>query len=78
MDEMVLKTQQWLNKTYSGKSGYEIVKEDGKTGWSTIYSLIEGLQIELGITSLSRNFGTTTSSYFDSKITPNLKKWLLK
>ncbi len=31
-DEMVLQTQQWLNKTYGGVAGFDVVPEDGKTG----------------------------------------------
>jgi hypothetical protein len=65
MDEMVLQTQQWLNKTYSGKHGYEKIEENGKTGWSTIYALTRALQIELGIAEPSDNFGEeTTNTYF--------------
>ena len=50
MDIMVLRTQQWLNATYSGKTGYTPLdlSEDsnikGKTGWTTIYALLEALQ----------------------------------
>ena len=51
-DLMVLKTQQWLNKTYGGKTGYgSNINENGNTGWTTIYALTRALQIELGITS---------------------------
>lgn len=49
MDRMVLKTQEWLNKTYSGKHGYNKVEENGKPSWKTIYGLTRALQIELGI-----------------------------
>lgn len=73
-DEMLLATQQWLNKTYGNIPEFDKCPEDGKTGWPTIYSLIEGLQIELGIPheNLSPNFGPTTSQKFDEKVTPNL------
>lgn len=71
-DEMVMATQKWLNKTYSNVSGFGSVPENGKTGWPTIYGLIRGLQVELGITSLVDSFGPTTSAYYDSQITP---KW---
>lgn len=73
MDQMVLTTQQWLNATYGNVSGFTKVPEDGQTGWPTIYGLIEGLQHELGITSLVENFGNTTASLYDQKVTPNLK-----
>lgn len=43
-----------------------------KTGWTTIYGLIRGLQVELGITPLVDNFGSTTAAYYDAQITP---KW---
>lgn len=64
-DEMVLETQQWLNINYGSVSGYEKVKEDGQTGWPTIYALIRALQHELKITELSDNFGDETASRFD-------------
>ena len=73
MDSMVLETQKWLNATYGNVSGFTPVPEDGQTGWPTIYGLIEGLQHELGITSLVENFGATTASLYDQKVTPNLK-----
>lgn len=66
MDAMVLKTQQWLNKTYKEKTGYVSIPEDGITGWYTIYALRRALQIELGITQTSTNFGPTTTSRFNS------------
>ena len=64
MDQMVLKTQQWLNKTYKGRSGYVEITEDGVTGWNTMEALITGLQIELGISSPNGNFGPATTSSF--------------
>lgn len=73
-DEMVLETQQWLNKAYGNVSGFKKVTEDGKTGWTTIYALIRGLQHELGITELSDNFGEETSKRYDEKVVPKLKE----
>lgn len=76
MDEMILKTQQWLNDTYSGNSGYvaldlsEGSSIKGKTSWTTIYALTRALQIELGITATADNFGNTTISKFKSRF-PN-------
>lgn len=64
MDEMVLKTQQWLNSTYKGKSGYNEIPEDGSTGWGTMEALTRALQIELGISSPNGNFGPATSAAF--------------
>ncbi|MCR3761736.1 DUF1906 domain-containing protein [Clostridium felsineum] len=64
MDQLVLKIQQWLNKTYSGKTGYTQIPEDGVTGWGTIKGLIIGLQIELGISSPNGSFGPATSAAF--------------
>lgn len=60
MDEMVLLTQEWLNETYKGKSGYNSIEENGKTGWKTMYALTGALQLELGITQTSDSFGPTT------------------
>ncbi len=60
MDEMVLLTQEWLNETYKGKSGYNPIEENGKTGWETMYALTRALQLELGIIQTSDSFGPTT------------------
>lgn len=48
MDTKVLMTQQWLNETYAGTSGYSAVDEDGITGMGTIRALIWALQTEHG------------------------------
>lgn len=69
-DLMVLKTQQWLNLNYKGKEGYDEIDEDGYTGWETIYGLLKALQIELGITATSNNFGPTTTEKFNQRF-PN-------
>lgn len=69
-DQMVLKTQQWLNQTYNGKTGYIAVTENGNTGWNTIYALRRALQIELGITATSSNFGPSTTANFIARF-PN-------
>ncbi|AOZ72055.1 hypothetical protein BK816_01060 [Boudabousia tangfeifanii] len=66
-DMMVLKTQQWLNKTYKGRYNFGSVTEDGATGWETINALIRALQIELGITQTVNNFGPGTTSRFKSR-----------
>ena len=34
MDTMVLKTQQYLNAMYGGNAGYNVIEENGKTGWT--------------------------------------------
>lgn len=66
-DQMVLKTQQWLNRTYRSKAGFGSVIEDGYTGWGTVNALIRALQIELGITTTANNFGPGTISRFQSR-----------
>lgn len=66
MDTMVLTSQKWLNETYSGNSGYNIIDEDGYTGWGTINALIRALQIELNISPTADNFGPTTISVFNA------------
>lgn len=71
MDQMVLETQKWLNKTYSFETG--MVPQDGKTGWRTIYALRRALQQEMGITATSDNFGPTTERYFKEKVEPTFK-----
>lgn len=60
MDEQILNTQKWLNKTYGGVTGYTKAPENGNTGWPTIYALREGLQHELGISPVSSGFGDAT------------------
>lgn len=70
-DAMVLKTQQWLNQTYGGRAGYgNNIAEDGITGGGTIGALTKALQLELGITATSTNFGPGTESKFNSRF-PN-------
>lgn len=64
MDEMVLTVQKWVNKTYSGRVGYETISENGKTGWSTMYALTRALQIELGIATPVDNFGSGTEAAY--------------
>ncbi|EJO5349327.1 DUF1906 domain-containing protein [Clostridium botulinum] len=49
MDQMVLGTQKWLNKTYKGR--ISALTEDGITGWGTIRALTKALQLELGLTA---------------------------
>lgn len=72
-DEMVLATQKWLNKTYGTIPEFNQPNEDGLTGWPTIYALIEGLQVELGVApgDLFPGFGDTTYTLYDQVITPN-------
>lgn len=60
MDEMVNKTQNWLNHTYVGIYPYTHIPEDGITGWTTIKALITALQIEIGIPEPNGNFGPAT------------------
>lgn len=67
-DDMVYLTQKWLNQEYGDVEGFNPVTENGKTGWNTIYGLIRALQHELGITSLSNNFGSTTSRLYSENI----------
>lgn len=65
IDEMVLLVQNWLNDTYTGRTGYnpldlgdENIK--GRTGWPTMYALTRALQIELNIGTPSNSFGSGT------------------
>lgn len=66
MDSLVAQTQEWLNKTYKGKTGYTKIAEDGVTGWGTMRALITALQIELGISSPNGNFGPATTAKFNA------------
>lgn len=66
-DPLVLSAQKWLNNTYGSDSRYNIIPENGKTGWTTIYALTRALQIELGIQNTADNFGPTTIAKFNEK-----------
>lgn len=46
--------------TYSADPRYNVVEENGKTGWPTIYALTRALQIELGIEQTADSFGPTS------------------
>lgn len=74
MDQMVLLTQQWLNKTYGDKPGFGSVITDGNTGWDTINGLIRALQIELGITATANNFGAGTTRKFNQRYPHGVKQ----
>ncbi|MEU0070607.1 glycoside hydrolase domain-containing protein [Streptomyces sp. NPDC006332] len=65
-DDKVLDAQKWVNATYGGVSGYVRCPEDGRTGWSTMYALVMGLQHELGISPLVASFGPTTMSRLEA------------
>lgn len=67
IDQMLLKSQQWLNLNYSNKTGFGSIPEDGTSRRSTVYGCIRALQIELGITATADNFGTGTISRFNTK-----------
>lgn len=60
VDEMVLAAQKWVNKRYSGISGYAPCPENGRTGWPTVEALTMGLQHELGISPVVDDFGPAT------------------
>lgn len=68
-DEMVLRAQQFINETYANGATLGIPKltEDGQTGWTTMHALTRALQYEMGITSLSDNFGLTTLGTLQSR-----------
>lgn len=66
-DIKVQEVQKWLNATYIGYSQWNHLDEDGLIGWQTVFGLIRGLQIELGITTLSDNFGDGTMSALKSQ-----------
>jgi peptidoglycan hydrolase-like protein with peptidoglycan-binding domain len=63
-DEQVLRAQKWVNATYKDVEGYVACAEDGRTGWGTVYSLIMGLQHELGISPVVASFGPHTYAKF--------------
>lgn len=51
MDVKVKLAQEWYNDTYSGKSWYTPIVEDGITGQGTCRALCKALQHEIGLTS---------------------------
>ncbi|WP_395320374.1 glycoside hydrolase domain-containing protein [Fructilactobacillus frigidiflavus] len=68
MDQQVLKVQKWLNSEYGKVNGFDKVPENGRTGWDTIFGLREGLQHELGISSLSGGFGPKTQDALSTQV----------
>jgi peptidoglycan hydrolase-like protein with peptidoglycan-binding domain len=74
MDEMLLATQEWLNNTYSGRTGYVDVPEDGGEATNSRYltyrGLVRALQIELGGLTVDGDFGNGTVTRFNT-VYPN-------
>lgn len=68
-DEMVLRAQRFINTTYNNGSALGISKleENGRTSWTVMYALTRALQYEMGIGSLSDNFGPTTMATIGEK-----------
>jgi peptidoglycan hydrolase-like protein with peptidoglycan-binding domain len=65
VDQAVIKAQQFVN-SYT-VSGIPRVEENGKTSWTVMYALTRILQYELGISTLSDNFGPTTMATLQAK-----------
>lgn len=61
-DPWVQATQVWYNNEYGARPGFPLLTVDGQSGWQTMYGLTRALQSELGLTSLSDNFGPGTLS----------------
>ncbi|WP_433364694.1 peptidoglycan recognition protein family protein [Actinoplanes sp. CA-142083] len=59
-DIHVYATQKWVNAVCQFAPGYIRCPEDGRTGWSTVLSLTQGLQWELGISPTVQSFGPGT------------------
>ncbi|AUS28393.1 hypothetical protein [Paenibacillus polymyxa] len=70
MDEMVLKVQQWVNKTYQGRSGFNSITEDGRTGRGTIRALIWGLQNDAELGNLNGELPSLSLDECNRKRTP--------
>ena len=60
MDIRVKEAQQWLNETYGSNPEFDTQKEDGVVTTLVMMGLVEGLQIELGISSITGIFGNQT------------------
>ncbi|SFK04835.1 MULTISPECIES: glycoside hydrolase domain-containing protein [unclassified Bacillus (in: firmicutes)] len=63
-DPAVFAVQKWVNDTYGKVAGFQPAPYNGKTGWSTVYALTRALQVELGITALADEFGSTTTAKY--------------
>lgn len=62
-DIYVYAAQKFVNEAYDGTApGYVRCPENGRTGWSTVLSLTQGLQHELGISPTVQNFGPARST----------------
>nr|MDT0659502.1 DUF1906 domain-containing protein [Micromonospora sp. DSM 115978] len=59
-DIYVFAVQRWVNAAYATAPGYVRCPENGRTGWSTVLALTQGLQHELGISPTVQNFGPGT------------------
>ncbi|MGC5051354.1 glycoside hydrolase domain-containing protein [Micromonospora sp. DT48] len=59
-DIHVYAAQKWVNATYANAPGYIRCPELGRTGWSTVLSLTQALQHELGISPTVQSFGPGT------------------
>jgi len=59
-DLFIYAAQVSCNSEYASAPGYIRCPENGKTGWSTVLSLTQGLQHELGISPTVQNFGPGT------------------
>ncbi|MBT3167225.1 DUF1906 domain-containing protein [Streptomyces sp. Vc74B-19] len=68
-DEMVLRAQRFINTTYGNGAtlGISKLEENGRTGWVVMYALTRALQYEMGISSLSNNFGPATLAALQEK-----------
>ncbi|WP_078395881.1 glycoside hydrolase domain-containing protein [Shouchella patagoniensis] len=61
VDERVLEVQKWVNLTFGFNPNFgELAPETGRTGWSTMYALTRGLQLEIGIANPVNAFGPAT------------------
>lgn len=74
IDEWLLKTQQWLNRTYGNDSRFDEVPEDGVSRAATVYGLLHALQIELGIQQPADAFGPSTQSRFAARWPAGIKQ----
>jgi peptidoglycan hydrolase-like protein with peptidoglycan-binding domain len=68
VDTQLMAAQGWLNRTYATNPGVPTIPTDGIPGWQTMIALTRALQVELGITALSDNFGATTLSMLSTKV----------
>lgn len=78
MDQKVLEAQKWYNSTYTGKSWFTKLTEDGITGYGTCLALCKALQYEIGVSGIDGMIGAGTLSACPTVSSTTTNKNLVK